>query len=81
MAEQARDATGINALTVVADRGYFKSEQILECTQSGITPIVPKSLTSNNRAEGRFDKQDFIYVASTFNISPIPRIRITRFRL
>ena len=63
MAEQARQAIGTEALTVVADRGYFKSEQILECTKSGITPIVPKSLTSNNRAEGRFDKQDFIYVA------------------
>ena len=57
MAEQARQAIGTEALTVVADRGYFKSEQILECTKSGITPIVPKSLTSNNRAEGRFDKQ------------------------
>jgi len=63
MAEQARQAIGTEELTAVADRGYFKSEQILECTQSGITPIVPKSLTSNNRAEGRFDKQDFIYVA------------------
>ena len=63
MAEQARQAIGTEALTVVADRGYFKSEQILECTKSGITPIVPKSLTSNNRAAGRFDKQDFIYVA------------------
>jgi transposase len=63
MAEQARQAIGTGELTVVADRGYFKSEQILECTQSRITPIVPKSLTSNNRAEGRFDKQDFIYVA------------------
>lgn len=63
MAEQARQAIGTEALSVVADRGYFKSEQILECTKSGITPIVPKSLTSNNRAEGRFDKQDFIYVA------------------
>jgi transposase len=63
MAEQARQAIGTEALTVVADRGYFKSEQILDCTQSGIVPIVPKSLTSNNRAEGRFDKQDFIYVA------------------
>ena len=63
MAEQARRAIGTEALTGVADRGYFKSEQILECTKSGITPIVPKSLTSNNRAAGRFDKQDFIYVA------------------
>ena len=64
MAEQARAATGIDDLTVVADRGYFKGEQILECDQAGITPIVPKPLTSNSLADGRFDKQDFIYIAS-----------------
>jgi transposase len=64
MARQAREAMGTEELTVVADRGYFKGEQILECTNAGITPLVPKTLTSNNRAEGRFDKQDFIYVAA-----------------
>ena len=64
MAEQARAATGIDDLTVVADRGYFKSEQIRQCDEAGITPLVPKSMTSNSKAEGRFDKQDFIYIAS-----------------
>jgi transposase len=64
MAEQARDATGTEALTVVADRGYFKGEQIRQCTEAGIVPIVPKTLTSNSLAEGRFDKQDFIYIAA-----------------
>lgn len=64
MAKQARQAIGAEELTVVADRGYFKGEQILECTNAGITPLVPKTLTSNSRAEGRFDKQDFIYVAA-----------------
>ena len=64
MAEQARAATGGDDLTVVADRGYFKGEQILDCDQAGITPIVPKTLTSNSLADGRFDKQDFIYIAS-----------------
>jgi transposase len=34
MAEQAREAIGTEELTVVADRGYFKSEQILECTST-----------------------------------------------
>ena len=63
MAEQAREATGMDELTVVADRGYFKSEQIRHCDEAGITPIVPKSLTSNAGAEGRFDKRDFIYIA------------------
>ena len=65
MAEKAREAIGSTALTAVADRGYFKSEQILECTNAGITPLVPKSLTSSSRADGRFDKQDFIYQADT----------------
>jgi len=64
VAEQARDATGTEQLTVVADRGYFKGEQILQCEQAGIIPIVPKTLTSNSLAEGRFDKQDFIYIAA-----------------
>ena len=64
MAEQAREAMGQEDLTAVADRGYYKGEEILKCEQTGITPIVPKSLTSNNRAHGLFDKQDFIYVAA-----------------
>jgi len=64
VAEQAREATGIEDLTVVADRGYFKGEQILKCEQAGITPIVPKTLTSTSKADGRFDKQDFVYIAA-----------------
>jgi len=41
MAERAREATGIEDLEVVADRGYFRSAEILECEQAGITPYVP----------------------------------------
>jgi len=63
MAKQARSATGMEALTVVADRGYFKGEEILDCDQAGITPLVPKPLTSNSKADGRFDKRDFVYIA------------------
>jgi len=62
MAQQAREATGIENLTVVADRGYFKGDEILKCEQAGITTYVPKPLTSNSKAEGRFGKQDFVYV-------------------
>jgi transposase len=63
MAGKAKEALSASEITVVADRGYFKSEEILECTQSGIIPLVPKSMTSNSLAAGRFDKQDFIYIA------------------
>ena len=63
MAEQARAATGITELTVVADRGYFSGDEILACAQAGIIPFVPKPLNSNSKAEGRFGKPDFIYIA------------------
>ncbi len=63
MAKQARAATGIEDLTVVADRGYFSGEEILACDEAGITTYVPKPLTSGSKAEGRFGKQDFVYIA------------------
>ena len=63
MASQARAATGIKELTVVADRGYFKSEEVLQCHEAGITTFVPKPLTSGKNADGYFGKQDFIYIA------------------
>ena len=65
MAQQAREAIAEDSLTVLADRGYFSSEQILECEQRGITALVPKPLTSNSKAAGRFDKRDFIYIATS----------------
>lgn len=64
MAKQAREAIGGDDLTVIADRGYFKGEQLLACQAAGITAIVPKTITSPAKAEGRFDKADFIYDAS-----------------
>jgi hypothetical protein len=62
MAKQARHATGEDKLIAVADRGYFASEEILECEQAGIMVLVPKPQTSNNQAQGLFDKRDFRYV-------------------
>src|SRR5271155_2787455 len=42
---------------------YFNSEEILACEEAGITVTLPKPMTSNAKAEGRFGKQDFRYVA------------------
>ena len=36
---------------------------ILACEEAGITVTLPKPMTSNAKAEGRFGKQDFRYVA------------------
>lgn len=63
MAQQAAQATGNERLTALADRGYFNGEQIRECEQKGIATLVPKPLTSNNRAAGLFDKRDFVYIS------------------
>jgi transposase len=62
MSEQAREAMGHEALIVLADRGYFDGEEILACEQAGNTPLVPKPLTSGAKADGRFGKQDFVYL-------------------
>jgi transposase len=63
MANQARVAIGSEELKVIADRGYFNGKEILACDAAGITTLVPKPLTSNSKAEGRFGKPDFIYIA------------------
>lgn len=62
MAQQAKQAMGGDTLSALADRGYFSGPEILACEQQAIVPLVPKPLTSNSRAEGRFDKRDFIYL-------------------
>ena len=46
-------------LDVIADRGYFSSEEILECDKAGITVTLPKPMTSTPK---RFGKQDFRYM-------------------
>jgi transposase len=63
MAGQAKAAMGATTLDVLADRGYFSGEEVLACEPLGVTPYVPKPLTSGAKAKGRFGKQDFIYVA------------------
>ena len=62
MAKRTKAALKVDKLDVVADRGYFTSEEILACDEAGITVTLPKPLTSNSKARGRFAKQDFRYV-------------------
>ena len=50
-------------LEAVADRGYFSGEEILACDEAGITVTLPKPMTSGAKADGRFGKQDFVYLA------------------
>ncbi len=63
VAKEAKATLDVEKLDVVADRGYFNGEEILACEEAGITVTLPKPMTSNSKAEGRFGKQDFRYVA------------------
>jgi hypothetical protein len=62
IAQQAKAALKADTLNVVADRGYYDSEQIVTCDEAGITLTVPKRMTSGAKAAGRFGKQDFAYL-------------------
>jgi transposase len=62
MAGEAKAAMGTDSLEALADRGYFDGEEILACEALGVAPYVPKPKTSNAKADGRFDKQDFVYL-------------------
>jgi len=62
MGGKAKAAMGVERLEVLADRGYFSGEEIVACEAIGVTPNVPKPLTSGAKADGRFGKQDFVYM-------------------
>ena len=62
MALQSREALAVKNMEAIADRGYFKGPEILKCVEVGITPSVPKTMTSNNKARGLYDKRDFVYI-------------------
>ncbi len=59
MAEAAREALGKTVLTAIAERGYYSSEQIEACEDAGVTPVLPKPITSNSSAGGPYEKWDF----------------------
>jgi transposase len=62
IASQAKEVLGADHLDVVADRGYFNSPEILACEQADITVTMPKPMTSGAKSDGRFGKQDFVYL-------------------
>jgi transposase len=64
MASQAKEVLQVDQLDVVADRGYFNGPEILACDQADITVTLPKPMTSGAKADGRFGKQDFVYLST-----------------
>jgi transposase len=63
MGNKAREATGWEEVTVLADRGYYNRDEVLACTGTGVLPCIPKTQTSANAKRGLFTGDDFIYDA------------------
>jgi transposase len=61
MGKQAKAVLGREDLHLLADKGYFSANEILECHEAGIIATVPRSDTSGSRAKGHFVKADFAY--------------------
>src|SRR3954463_8322900 len=62
VAKQAQAILQTDKLDAVADRGYFNGAEILACDRAGIAVTLPKPMTSGAKLEGRFGKQDFVYL-------------------
>jgi transposase len=60
-AEPARQVLGVETIDVVADRGYFKIEDIEACEKTGCVPHVPKPQRGSSVREGLFRKDEFRY--------------------
>jgi transposase len=60
-AEPARAILDVATIDVVADRGYFKIEDIEACENAGCVPFVPKPQRGSSVREGFFRKDEFRY--------------------
>lgn len=78
MSRQAKDAIGADEITVLADRGYYNAEQVLECDATGILPCVPKTDTSGKAQRGLFTKADYVYDADNDHYTCPAGAQLTR---
>jgi hypothetical protein len=60
-AEPAKEVLGVERIAVVADRGYFKIEDIEACEEAGIDPYVPRPQRGPSVRAGLFRKDEFSY--------------------
>ena len=60
-AEAAKDTLGVEQIDVVADRGFYKIEDIADCEAAGLVPHVPQTNRGPAQANGLFTKSNFEY--------------------
>jgi transposase len=64
-AEPAKEILGVEKIAVVADKGYFKIEDIEACEKAGIEPYVPRPQRGPSVKAGLFRKDEFQYDAAS----------------
>src|ERR1700710_2175233 len=64
-AEPAKEVLGVETIDAVADKGYFKIEDIEACEKTGIVPYVPRSQRGPSVKAGLFRKDEFNYNEAT----------------
>src|ERR1051325_6323141 len=64
-AEPAKEILGVATIDVVADKGYFKIEDIEACEKAGMQPYVPRPQRGPSVRAGLFRKDEFKYDPET----------------
>lgn len=61
MSLRAKEIFGVDKLEVLADKGYYKVEDIKKCLENGITPYVAKQTFSSRTGVKEFYPDKFTY--------------------
>jgi transposase len=61
MALQAKEEMGVDAITVLTDKGYYSAQEFAKCKEDYINPIVSKADHSHMAATKEFGKSQFRY--------------------
>jgi transposase len=64
-ADPAKEILGVETIDVVADKGYFKIENIEACEKAGMVPYVPRPQRGPSVKAGLFRKDEFQYNPTT----------------
>ncbi|MDQ3697163.1 MAG: IS1182 family transposase [Gemmatimonadota bacterium] len=64
MASAANAVLAATDLNVIADMGYYSGPEVVTCLNAGITPTLPRPLSSANAKHGLYTKEDFAYDAA-----------------
>ena len=79
-AEPAREILDVDRIDVVADKGYFRTEDIAACETAGLTPYVARPQRGSSAANGFFRKDEFRYDAERdAYVCPAGQLLATRY--